>query len=722
MNIRILLKQKKISIRTFNVCISYSLTDLEKIKKYYSDFGSFLKLANCGRKSNEELTKLCEEDFKLPKSHFQRNENPINKIILTLSRTQRELINSFILISSSGLSVRSKTAISLYLDKNFRIKNFAKIITLAEKSQIKTIKNIGAKSILELEAYIKKIKDFLLRLYESKDEKELISLKNRFLIQHLFSIANIPDEILESESIFKTTDFLLSNNALFDETQTNILQKTFKIYQNSKGISLKNISLQVGLSRERVRQIKKFCLDELSNKLLFLKDYNDDLLQNYNIDTELDQIKIDAERIDLINDNNIKLSKGFITYVLFSYLKDKFALAGNIEDVLTHNFFKNQHRYNWKNFYLIKREIISKFNFDSFVEDINSRLNDKITRSYSFNFKSYISKFLINENLDLISTIFPIAENIINEEFGLNLDLDENICFKRNTKKSVFEYSYEALEVLNKPSKVSEIIDTIKEIYPYYDTDESKIRSSMKRENGFIPIGRKSVYGLQKWEDELEGFKGGTIREIVVAFLSNFDEPKHISEIASHVLKYRPKSNQYSIFSNLKLEDSGSYQFFKHSMIGLADKVYDKIFLSPAKIEKKTWFESFDLLNDFIQIENRLPLSNNAGEEESKIYRWFNLQKKRKKEGKLNAEKMKLLEEIDKLLPPEIKLNTIEQYEILYAFVADNYRLPSSNKHDEKELYKFYSKQMRLLKSNELKREEEAELVKIAILLKKYLT
>ena len=63
-------------------------------------------------------------------------------------------------------------------------------------------------------------------------------LKNNFLIQRTFSISKIPIEILHSESIFQLTDFLLRNNAFFNENQNLIIQKSLST-NNFRKIVLK---------------------------------------------------------------------------------------------------------------------------------------------------------------------------------------------------------------------------------------------------------------------------------------------------------------------------------------------------------------------------------------------------------------------------------------------------------------------------------------------------
>ena len=77
------------------------------------------------------------------------------------------------------------------------------------------------------------------------------------------------------------------------------------------------------------------------------------------------------------------------------------------------------------------------------------------------------------------------------------------------------------------------------------------------------------MFGLKKWENELEDFKGGTIRSISTEFLEQSDNPKHISEITEYVLKYRPNSNEKSIYYNLRIEESETFSFFKNSKLKL---------------------------------------------------------------------------------------------------------------------------------------------------------
>jgi hypothetical protein len=708
-----------------------------------------VKFRNCGRKSDEELIKLCNsyylEGVDLFDNEIQEKvlENPIKKIISELTRIQREVINSFILVNTNSLSVRSKNGISLHLNGNLKIKNFAEQILISDSFTVRKINNVGAKCIPEIEIYISIIKDFLIEVSQSVDEKHLISLKNNFLIQRTFSISKIPSEILESESIFLLTYFLLNQNALYDENQTIIVKKALKIYQNQKELTLEDIADEIVLSRERVRQIRVICLDNLFNKLIFIQNFNDDLFQKYNIDIHSNQIEINSNVVNLINTNNkTNLSREFITYILFAYLSDKFSLIGNIEDILIPKYINERNtrntsnRYKWFNFYLIKKEIANELDFNALTADIDIRIKDRIEESYSFNFKSYLSKFLINNNIEILDLAFPIAENIVNDEFELYLDLDENIIFKRNTNKQAYEYSYEALEQLGKPSKVKEIFEKVLELHPNYNTEEAKIRVSMKRKNGFVPIGRKSVFGLKKWEKELDNFKGGTIRTISKEFLLNFNKPQHKKEIEKYVKKFRPKTNANSIYNNLYIDESKTFVFYENYYIGLSSKKYSndfKILSKTASSSKHTWEESLQILKDFTHKENRLPYSSGCPESEKKLYRWFNIQKVKCNDGKLDKIKENLIKEFDEkfakinknkssnftIISKQKKDTKRNKYSLskLISFIIEHKKIPDSRIIEERNLYQFYYRNKKNLEKSDTLTVEEGELIH---LIKKY--
>lgn len=727
---------KSLSVRSRNAIYKFlngnlQIENLYK-RKLLSNTFNLKSIKNIGKKCTPELetyiANIKSNILEDPENNEILNykvSNPLEEILANLTRIQREVINSFIQVNTNSLSVRSKNAISQFLNYNFKVRNFAEKIFLNKHFSVQRIENVGKKSIPELEIYFSLVKDFLMEVIETDDKKKLITLKNNFLIQRTFSVSKIPIEILESESIFQLVDFLLNQNLCFEKSQMEIITKGLKIYNNYSEFTLDEIANLSGLTGERVRQIRKLSLEQMPNKLLFIRNFNEDLFQNYGIDISANQIEITQDLANNINNrNNTNFSKEFVTLILSVYLQDDFSLIGKIEDVLQPKYSNNRNRHNWNNLYLVRKELISKLDFELLTNDIDERINERIEETYSFNFRSYLSKFISNEDIETIDLVFPIAENIVNDECKLYLDLDDDIVFQKNTAKQAYEYAYEALEKLGKPSKVQTIFKKVKELFPNYETDVNKVRASMKRKDGFVPIGRNSVFGLKKWEKELNDFKGGTIRSITAEYLGQSKEPKHITKITEYVLKYRPKSNEKSIYYNLRIDESETFAFFKNSFIGLKDRVYSEDFIileDSDSIKRNTWEDRYKDLISFISIENRLPLSIGVPEEEIKLYRWINVQKRSIKLGKLDDKKANLINQVFQKFHTtnrRRRLNSEEKYIELLTFIETNHRMPTANRKNEENLYQFYYKQRKLYSNDSLDDKEKVQFLEVSKLLK----
>lgn len=652
MTIQEIFYSEDISIRSFNVCVDNDLIDLNSILNYFVKNKTFVNLRNCGVKSNNELLELCSKYFeleKIEKIEIKKNEESLNSIIINLTRKQRDVINMFIEININNLSNRSKKALYSFLDGNIKIRNISDRILTDVSFNASKIQNIGSKSLNELNSFISLLIKFIETISEVVNESDLISINNRFFLEKKFALTETPPEILESQSIFKLTDYLIKKNVVFEENHSIVFKKTFKIYENTLEVNFDDISDELFISYERIRQIRKNCLEELINKLLFIKTVDDDLFQKYGIDLTQNFIFISNDLKKRINDiNDTVFSNEFITLLIYVYVSDKFDLIGNIEDVLLPKFSNSRIRHNWDNLYLVNKNLSNEFDFISFTNDLEFRLYDRIEEDYCLNLKSYIIDFFGSKKIELISSISKVSEIILINEFGIYIDGDENIRFVRNSLKQAYEYAYEALKLIGRPSKVYEITRKIEELYLDFETNDAKVRASMKRKNGFIPLGQ-SVFGLKEWENELENFKDGTIREIVYEYLDAFHLPKHISEISKFVLKYRPSTYDRSILDNLKADDTGTFVFFKSSQIGLSNKRYANSFIQFNQIENqitKSWEERFNDLTNFIKINDRLPSPSCSEEEEASLYRWYNIQRGRIKIGNLDEKKSKLLSNV----------------------------------------------------------------------------
>lgn len=719
---------EEISVRSLNVCEDNGLLDLASMISYYQENKTFTNLKNCGRKSDEELTAICLKYIDKGNVEYSELVNKENKIIIlisSLTRTQIEVINSFIETNKTLLSKRSKNAITSFLNGNLKISNICDKILAIERFNIQEIKNVGEKSVLELKHFIESIIEFIEKVAIVKNENDLIILKNSFFIEKTFSINTIPYEILETQSIFRLVDFLVSNDAIYEKKENAVFRKALKIYNNQVESTLEEISLDIDVSKERARQLRVKCLEDLFVNFQFVKQMEDNLYKKYNIDQNQNIIFVDDVLNKLINDtNNTNFSKEFNSIIIYSFISDNYDLVGELDDVLVPRYFNSKERHNWENFYLVKKKISCLLNFNSFVDDIRRRMDARIDKSYNFNFNSYLFSFLDTINLNEINNVSKVAENILFYEFGISINVNHTILFNRNSQKKSYEYAFEALKIIGIPSKVNDITKKIKELYPFYETDSAKVRVSMKRKYGFVPIGRQSVFGLKEWEFELMNFKGGTIREIVKDYLTKNSTPQKIRDISNYVLKFRPGSSENSIISNIKLDESKIFVFFKDSFIGLSNKIYDESFIllnSTNFPVKKLWEERFTELKEFAASNNRIPFSAGCPEEEIKLYRWYKVQCRKKINGKLEADKYTLISEVMKNFQ---KSNSGRKrrvfigrynyfYDELINFIKDKKRMPSSRNPEEMSLYFFYYKIKKNFVNNIYITKQELQLVEL---------
>ncbi|MRJ11572.1 hypothetical protein EDL98_10900 [Ornithobacterium rhinotracheale] len=459
--------------------------------------------------------------------------------------------------------------------------------------------------------FIKEIKDNFDYVKKLDNDKKLAEFNLKFYLQKISPNFKLDENIdIDRLSIFKLIDIIIKQDIIFNlKSKSLIFRKMFNIYSYSQVASTNEVAKSLTLTRERVRQITSDLAENLHENLLFIKslkiDKNNKQLKDFEYSILTDYSILD----EINNKSNTLFTKNFLLLLISILKDDSYFLIGEIESVLLKRQRKDQNKYNLKNFYLINKTFLDQFNFYDFVTDVNFKLNEKIHKEYSLNFESYLYGFAKNKNIDFLKSLAPVCEHILIQEFSVFCDFDGNIIFERNQNKSIAEYAYEALENINRPAKVSEIKDKINEVYPTFEIDEDKVRCSLKRENGFVPIGRKSVFGLKKWEKEKDNFIGGTLKDVVYHYLLEAKTPKHVLEIIKVLQKYNRKvSSERSILTNLKSDPQKRFIIFNQNFCGLKDydDVYDSKYNNlPSQLGKKIIGMrnkdfSFDEISDII--------------------------------------------------------------------------------------------------------------------------
>ena len=642
MQISELLENNRISLRTYNVCMEQRWFSSEDIRNYYNKNKNFEGIKNCGKRSAEELMRISSLDF-LEKV---KEEDLLNKQLLAsfkkLTPPQKEIIESYIKMLTANLSPRLKNTLDLYFIQGISLQAFELFYMKAQEKAIK-IKGIGRRNILDLENYFDKIKYFIVEVSKVENSEKVLLFKDLCVDKNIYPLNDIPVMVTRL-GFFKVVDYLLTTPILFDESKIKLFSKAFKFYRHTTGLKLREIGKQMNITHERVRQIRNQTICDLFKKLPIVRAFDDELLVQNHIQTSGDIIFLTPEQVAVINQkSHTDFTDGFVHFILCIYL-DKYQLVGNLSDVLFPHFSKKKNRHNWKNIYLVTKDIHPYLDWETLVLDICSLLEKKTAKQYEISLREKIAPYLAATPY-LLDRVSKVVALILRQEFDLQIKGD-TLTIPRNTYKQINEYAYEALEALGTPSYVKEIAEKVKELYPKTNFTYAGIRSSLKREYGFVPIGRSSNFGLKKWENTVENFKGGTIRDITKEFLLQQKEPQTLEQITSYLLQYRPHTNAKSILTNLKADTSDTFVFFNNSQIGLTQITYPEAYGLQVEqpVKKRTWEENYQAMTLFIQKNNRLPLSSDKHLEAIVLYRWMSVQRNLIKNGRVSQEKKDLFQ------------------------------------------------------------------------------
>lgn len=636
------------SVRAYNVCVQNQLTTFKDLHDYYSDNGSFLKLPNCGSKTNEELVNIVLKNVsnsvvKSINPSFDHTM-PLNKkienielatndqmfdIVRKLTKKERNAINDFIMFLVYSVGTRTKNSLFEYYNEGFKIKSLLKKPKLTDNLESLSIAKVGKKSITEIKWFYRQLFINII-LMESNPE----GIRSQYL-EVLFDEVGLGKDSKEKVDLdglngLELIDFLIKEEILFGDSTDKALS-SINIYNDYEYRTLEELGAIYGLTRERIRQIRERTLNELVIKLKYIRSiYMKELFYISHSNDIL--IELSESFVESINSKyNVNFSYNFIIY-LYSLAIDDHALLPMVDENFLFNA-KSKQIGSWENFYLIESEVSNTINLQNMIEDVKEKATSKIQEDYGLNLEVYLYDFLVDESYVLEDKVLDVCEELISKEVGIYLNIYNELEFKRNVKKSLADIAYELLKEAGQPTKVNDLFDTLLQKYPDFDRTEGSFRNSFHADSRFVAIGRQSLWGLKEWEYQRDNFLGGTMIEIVESLLWESDEPMQISDITKGVRKYRD-TDEDRLMRNLKVNANNKFIFLRNQYIGLANKAYDQKY-EELKIDVRTWDESYEHLMHFLDKNNRLPKSSDTDEASARLYRWFSIQKKRCIEGKL---------------------------------------------------------------------------------------
>jgi hypothetical protein len=461
-----------------------------------------------------------------------------------------------------NLSERTKNVcLEGSLDTLFKI-----LYYFLERETFRDIRNCGLKTDMELINLSKKYLSISgLTLEDLRMNEPLLGFEDF----KLFCYVNfkVPSEVTES---FKDS-FISKNFPLFGYVQTMIkyilndreqyiFDNNYGFLEKSQKRTLQAIGDHYSITRERVRQISQKVPDKVFSAISRISQrfVNIDKHFDYGLDLKKEIIVVNQDLVDMINKKENLTYTGKLYSLVFAGIFQRYFIATqSIEN-------------NYNHYYLVSRKYKEIFDFKSFIYSVEEQNSLRMVNDLPIDIMVYLNHYvypgqIVNDRLK------QICKRIATEEFGLGYD-KTNIIFKRNSLVKLSEHIISILAAVGRPMKLTEICKELKTRSKRIPPNIESLRSSILSIEEVAAIGKTSTYALKEWDT----VKTGTIKELVKEFLDASPDPKHITDIAVYVNKFR-KTTDKNILSNLKLDKTNTYVFFKLGYIGLKYKQYKNI-------------------------------------------------------------------------------------------------------------------------------------------------
>jgi len=460
-----------------------------------------------------------------------------------------------------GLSERAKNiCLEHSLDCLFKVLKFYK-----EHGSFISLHNCGTKTNNELVALSEKYLshfDYTPQKIHESDHHRTFEEYKLFCFEH-FQLSSHDSESFRHSFVEGRFPFfhfvLLVLKKLLSEREHFIFEHNFGYFEKTKKLTLQAIGNHYNITRERIRQISHEIPFKIRNILVpFAEElaYIENRLQ-YKLKKYKDYILIDEEIKDQINkDEELECTDRFYAFGFSILFKNEY-------------YYFQEPQNNYKKYYLINRKLAEQFDFAEFYHDLSLKASKRNTKNYTIDFRHYVRKFYRPGKFSHFERIVDMCQVIANGEFGYKCGINDQLIILRNTRVKFPEHILQVLEDIGRPMHLKEIAAELKARKIRLPANIESLRSSILTLDKVVAIGKTSTYSLASWDQ----VKTGTIKQLTKEYLETQDYPVHLNELSKYVNKFR-KTHEKNVYSNLKLDRTGTFVFFKGGFIGLSSKNY----------------------------------------------------------------------------------------------------------------------------------------------------
>lgn len=696
---------KGIGIRNFFV--NYLFAESTKLFSV-RNFGrkSWFEFENLKQDLFAYIIKSCQDSQMLNEleeeiEHVKRLKNLTLKEIAGKDKYQLILVKYSELLKTSVLSVRAKNGINNYAG-DF-IEDF-----VHSRKNAKDLRNIGRKSVEEINRFVEELRSYIDEVIEhdfSEEEKELLLLKSKygsFMDGYACRVYSDKKQL----PMFHIVENILESEQKYDN-KIQFLNYLMPMVKGEESLTIEQIAENQNLTRERVRQICAMGIDYLYGEMVVNKSDNIDFSKIVSFSEDWSYVKDRLECEDVIKTNsvevlmeqedcNLTFSIGLLT--IFRIFNGEYSVVGNKPyDTTTRS------KSLWNNCFLVKKELVEAFDFD----DMRCTLD--------FYFSEHDAEEMICQTAEeLVSDLFmsswksfdgskvEAVSNVVTEILMQEYELipDEEFRFLLQGKKVVTatDILYRALSENNQPMSIDELYAILQDKSSCNYKSPASIKGIVNSDVRLCMVGVDNLVALTEWEH----IKLGSIREVIVQYLEQFDEPKPVHDIVGYVLRYRD-TTENSIRSTMY---SGSqFRQFDNGYFGLADKSYPDEHLYAQSLEFK---ERVKEMECFLMQTKHFPFSSSEDNSEINLRQWWLRNKSSDSLNDVQQNEIKRIQDTYWYLPTDKRevrwFSSFNQYR---EFVQEHDRRPSCYIEREKFLAEWFAKTQKEFVDGELSENEE---------------
>lgn len=600
-----------LSVRLFHCLKQYGLNiigDVVELVNTEDGFRNLLSLRNFGQKSLMELKDvLAHVEADATKSNeiedptkIVSQENLMDDFIIKYNELikidiYKSAIENYYKDCRQSLSIRAVHA----LDKGFY--SVLDILCLYYTNLNVSLSRYGKKTSEEL-------KQFVLNLYDGVSL--IIAGVNNEEVQRQLEISQLMKEFpfLQDKEIEFVIDFkhqhshlpmfyLLYHFITRDRSRfASLVCRFYGIGREQE--ELNGISTQLGLSRERCRQLI------LTNKLkdcplITFEDWdNYDFLDSILVYNTFNYSEIlETERL-----GNLSIS-AFV------------GLCSLIKQTDSCKIKRNSSKR-----YYISELLYSCFDLKNCIRDIENTLNKRCTQDIALPLSTFIDSYWIKEPTFSVSKVEDAIIYILKNDYGICIGEDRTLHIKHNAIDRKEEI-YKIIEENGSPMHISQIMNALKlrndEIS---DATIEQVKADIQRHPEIVPLGKTSSYAIKEWN-----LYTGTIRDLLYDILSNESTPISIEELYNKVSQIYPNTSIKSITSTMASDEQERFVRFVDLHYGIVGKKYTDNYIvwDAEEHSKKTFEERLREFESFLKSHRHLPRSGSEFMEEASLWRWY---------------------------------------------------------------------------------------------------